>query len=586
MEATPAEVPPTRSIVHHQSLERPSKKKAKGTRTPTSMMKSSGSSSDSLSSQSRGSSSSDTTSRVMQSGRKGSDGEYVDINYKKAAANRVSPDGAVSSSRGQMASGSRSSHLGASHDDSYVAYSPGSMMSDSPAQRPLVLEKVASVVHNDIPRPAAHVSRPSAVHPSGKPVKHDYVNVRFPQTPSPTPSPTCPASSPVTVSSVHSKTPPKPPGLSSEHSKTPQSSIHSKAVPQLPTSIPHRRTPPTKPIPVPPNMKKGNSKKESNDTSKASESTLQSIGHDLDSSNITSSSMKKSSSISFSMPAPFSPCLSPVSPKPQVATTLQSSMVPPFDLGVPLVTSPVIPAPFDILSPSCGSNTAPVTIPSDKGMPKSPVIMTTTAIMLPPFDLQNMPPVTMSVVPPPFDNACPTSPRCQLTTTPKALIKSESGSDIVGRPKRQAKLTSRGSTGSLMSMSATTIVDNERPLAASIGTSASCLLTLDARSSKKFQHSRQICMAGGASSEHNLLHLSRGSINAADSQQPELHYATLDLSTPATVDNRDKSQSAKDFYLPPAIDDNDAPLSYAEIDFVKSEELKMAQKEKRLPFEL
>lgn len=640
MEAAPAEAPPTRSVVHHQSLERPSKRRAKGRRKPTSMMKSSGSSSDSLSSQSRGSSSSDTTSKVTSSGGKGSDGEYVDINYSKAIASRVSPDGVVSGSgRRRTNSSLRPPHSGASHDDSYVAYSPGSTTRNSAAQRPLVLEKVASVVHDDIPRSASTAGKPATTttHSGGKPVKHDYVNVGFAHIPSPTcPSPVAASgvhsktipdppvesslrsktipdppvvanprsktiSEPPTKLSIHSKCTPEPPVESSVHSATPlePSNIHSATPPtpqgmsvvQLPTSVPHRRTPPTKPIPVPPNMRKDSNKKKRDDASETSDSPTGVLPHS-DSSN--SCSVKKSSSLSFTTPAPFSPCLSPVTPKSQDAT--QSSTLPPFDLGVPVVTTD----PFNIVH---GSNTAPVTIPSDNASvaPSSPVVVTTSATtsMPPPFDLTVASTATSSTLPPPFNIAlsCPASPRGQLTVTAmtpssgKALVKSESGSDIAGRPTRYAKLTSRGSTGSLMSMSTMPVVGSERPLAVSYDTSGvphrssvSCLLTLDVGSSRKSLNSPQV---SAPSSEHSLLgsrHSSKGSICAADSQQPELHYATLDLSTPA--DNGDKSQQVKDFYLPPAVDDNDAPLSYAQIDFVKSEELKMAHKEKRLPFEL
>ena len=631
MEVAPAEAPPTRSIVHHQSLERPSKRRAKGRRTPTSMMKSSGSSSDSLSSQSRGSSSSDTTPKATPSGGKGSDGEYVDINYSKAVASRVSPEAVVSGrGKGRTNSSSQSPHSGVSRDDSYVAYSPGSTTHDSAAQRPLVLEKVASVVHDDIPRSAPMAGKPAATttHPGGKAAKHHYVNVEFPQTPSPTwPSPLPGAASdvhsktipdapvesglhsksvpdppvttgpctkavpqPPTELNSHSKCTPVPPGELSRHSVTPPepqdvSATHPKPV--LPASAPHRRAPPTKPIPVPPNMRKGSNKKKCDDASTTSDSPTH---HDSDSSNGGSCNVKKSTSLSFTTPAPFSPCLSPVTPKSQEAT--QASTPSPFDLGASVVTSD----PFDIVR---GSNTAPVTIPSDKTSvtPGSPIVVTTSATttMPPPFDLTMPSMATSSPLPPPFDVAGPASPRCQQTTTTttsggKALVKSESGSDISGRPTRNAKLTSRGSTGSLMSMSSTPAMGSESPLAVSCDTtgvphrsSVSCLLTLDSGLSRKSLNSPQVC---SASSEHSLLgsrHSSKGSICAADSQAPELHYATLDLSTP--VDNGDKSQSVKDFYLPPAIDDNDVPLAYAQIDFVKSEELKMAHKEKRLPYE-
>ena len=636
MEVAPAEAPPTRSIVHHQSLERPSKRRAKGRRTPTSMMKSSGSSSDSLSSQSRGSSSSDTTPKATPTGGKGSDGEYVDINYSKAIASRVSPEAVVSGrGKGRTNSSSQPPHSGVNRDDSYVAYSPGSTTRNSAAQRPLVLEKVASVVHDDIPRSASMAGKPIATttHPGGKAVKHHYVNVEFPQTPSPTwPSPSPGAASgvhsktipdapvasdlhsksvpdpavttsacsktvsqPATALNSHSKCTPAPPVELNRHSVTPpepqdMSLTHPKTVLQVPTSVPHRRAPPTKPIPVPPNMRKGSNKKKCDDASTTSDSPT---CHDSDSSNSSNCGVKKSSSLSFTTPAPFSPCLSPVTPKSQEAT--QSSTRSPFDLDASVVTSD----PFDIVR---GSNTAPVTIPSDKTSvtPGSPVVMTTSATttMPPPFNLTMPSMVTSSTLPPPFDIAVPSpaSPRCQLTTTTttssgKALVKSESGSDITGRPTRNAKLTSRGSTGSLMSMSSTPAMDSESPLAVSCDTtrvphrsSVSCLLTLDSGLSRKSLNSPQVC---SASSEHNLLgsrHSSKGSICAADSQPPELHYATLDLSTPA--DNGDKSQSVKDFYLPPAIDDNEVPLAYAQIDFVKSEELKMAHKEKRLPFDL
>ena len=657
MEATQLEAPHIRSIVHHQSLERPSKHRSKGRRTPTSMMKSSGSSSDSLSSQSRGSSSSDTPgkSTTLSSGR-GSDGEYVDFNYSRTIASRMSPD--------ESAPGSRPSNLGVGQSDSYVAYAPGVTMRDSSSQRPPTLEKVASVVHDDIPRSNGA---------GGAPVKHVYVNVDF------LPSPTWPA-----ASSVHSKTPPEIPAVPSVHSKSPPeipsaSRVPSKSLPEIPSasrvpsksppeipntsrvhtkspseisglsrmpsksppeipnmphmpsksppeipngshmplksppeipivphmpsksppasprvphissktppeipaassvdsttrpdnhvdlrahskSVPvsatHRRTPPTKPIPLPPNVKKSNGKKTPNNTSTSPDPLTPSTRHDSD----TSSGNVMPTSSSYSTPEPFRLGSSPVKP----ISTISSSL-PPFDVGVPLVTSPVTPAPFDVASPTHRMNAYAVAIPPDKSL----VVSTS---MPPPFDF-GMP--TTPVLPPVFDIELPssTSSRCQATAAPvaaatsgaRSLTKSESGSDIT-RPTRHAKLTSRGSTGSLTSMSA----------------------MVDLGSSRKCQQAWPVGGVSGASSEHNLLgsrHSSKGSISGAESQEPELNYIKLDL---VSLDNGrgDRPSTWKDFYVPSATDDNDAALHYAQIDFVKSEELKVAQKEKRLSFEL
>ena len=103
---------------------------------------------------------------------------------------------------------------------------------------------------------------------------------------------------------------------------------------------------------------------------------------------------------------------------------------------------------------------------------------------------------------------------------------------------------------------------------------------MDLGTSRKCQHAWPVGGVSGASSEHNLLgsrHSSKGSISGADSQDPELNYAKL---------VHDRPSQKKDSYVPSVTNDSDVQLHYAEIDFAKSEELKVAQKEKRLSFEL